>query len=120
MPEFEIAGKRFNNPVEYVLSRIGGKWKIPILWRLKEKTYRYGELKRSLSRVTHKMLAQQLHELERDGLIVRKVYPEVPPRVEYSLTAKGRTVTPVIETLRKLGLEWMKQLERKPDGFGRR
>ena len=76
---------------------------MPILWRLKDKVWRYGELKRSLGRITHKMLTEQLRELEKDGLVHRTAYPEIPPRVEYSLTEKGKTVIPVIEKLREWG-----------------
>jgi len=108
MPEFTANGKRYNNPVEFALGKIGGKWKIPILWRLKDRIWRYGELKRDLKKITHKMLSEQLDEMEADGLICREVFPEVPPRVEYSLTNKGRTVVPIIEALRELGLAMMK------------
>ena len=76
---------------------------MPILWRLRDKPKRYAMLKRSLSRISHKMLAAQLQELERDGFITRTVFPTVPPSVEYSLTAKGRTTLPVIRILRSWG-----------------
>ncbi len=103
MPRFEFRGKYYNNPVELSLDIIGGKWKMPILWRLKDKTWRYSELKKSIGKITHKMLAQQLKELEEDGLISRKVYPSVPPKVEYTITDKGRTTIPIIESLRSWG-----------------
>lgn len=103
MPRFEFRGKYYNNPVELSLDIIGGKWKMPILWRLKERSWRYGELKKNIGKITHKMLAEQLKELERDGLISRKVYPEVPPKVEYSITEKGQTVIPIIDSLREWG-----------------
>jgi DNA-binding HxlR family transcriptional regulator len=103
VPRFTFKGKSYNNPVELALDVVGGKWKMPILWRLKDRVWRYGELKRSLGRVTHKMLTEQLRELENDGLVHRKVYPEIPPKVEYSLTEKGKTVIPVIEKLREWG-----------------
>lgn len=106
MPEFAFGGKRFHNPVELALDVIGGKWKMPVLWRLRSRAWRYNQLKRDLGRVTHKMLAQQLRELERAGLIVRTVHPEVPPRVEYALTPLGRTAIPVIEALRKWGSDY--------------
>ena len=104
MPKFVFRGKSYNNPVELSLDIIGGKWKMPILWRLQDKTWRYGELKRSLGHVTHKMLTEQLRELEREGLVHREVYQVVPPKVEYSLTPAGRTVIPIIEKLREWGL----------------
>jgi DNA-binding HxlR family transcriptional regulator len=103
MPRFEFRGKYYNNPVELSLDIIGGKWKMPILWRLKERSWRYGELKKNIGKITHKMLAEQLKELEQDGLISRKVYPEVPPKVEYSLTERGLSTIPIIEGLRAWG-----------------
>ena len=104
MPRFEFRGKSYNNPVELALDVVGGKWKMPILWRLYERKWRYGELKRSLGTVTHKILTQQLRELERDGLIARQVYAVIPPKVEYSITKKGRSVMPIIRRLRDWGL----------------
>ena len=106
MPEFEFRDKKSNNPVELSLSIIGGKWKIPIIWGMKDGSQRYGELKRSLPKVTHKMLTQQLRELEADEIINRKVYPEIPPKVEYSLTLLGKSVIPVIDLLREWGEEY--------------
>jgi len=106
MPEFTFKGKKFNNPVELSLNIIGGKWKIPILWKLKDNSKRYGVLKRSLPNVTHKMLTQQLRELEQDEIIARKVYSEIPPKVEYSLTLLGKSVIPVIDLLREWGEEY--------------
>ena len=105
MPEISFKGKKFQNSIELSLSVIGGKWKIPIIWNLKEGTKRYGELRRSLSKVSHKMLTQQLRELESDEIIIRKVFTEVPPKVEYSLTLLGKSVLPVIELLK----EWAEQ-----------
>ncbi|MDH3267688.1 MAG: helix-turn-helix transcriptional regulator [Ignavibacteria bacterium] len=106
MPEVDLKGKKFNNPVELSLGVIGGKWKIPIIWSLKDSSKRYGELRRSLPKVTHKMLTQQLRELEQDEILIRKVYPEIPPKVEYSLTLLGRSVIPVIDLLSEWGEEY--------------
>ena len=103
MPKFELNGRSYNNPVELALDIIGGKWKMPVLWRLNKRKWRYGELKKDLGTVTHKMLSEQLKDLEKYGLIKRKVYPQVPLKVEYSLTVKGKTVIPVIESLREWG-----------------
>lgn len=86
-------------PVDAVLGVIGGKWKMLILWNLAQRAHRYGELRRAIPRVTEKMLIQQLRQLEADGLIRREQYPEVPPRVEYSLTERGRTLTPILRQL---------------------
>ena len=106
MPEFLYNKKLYYNPVEFAMDRIGGTWKMPILWRLNERIWRYNELQRSLGKVTPKMLTQQLRELERDGLLERTVYPVVPPKVEYSITHEGRSVIPIIETLRTWGYEY--------------
>jgi DNA-binding HxlR family transcriptional regulator len=106
MPEFDFKGKKYNNPVELSLNIIGGKWKMPIIWRLKDDSKRYGELKKLLPGVTHKMLTQQLRELEEGEIITRKVYPEVPPKVEYKLTLLGKSVIPVIDLLREWGEEY--------------
>jgi DNA-binding HxlR family transcriptional regulator len=90
-------------PIEVTLEVIGGVWKVVIVRELLEGTRRYGELHRRLRGVTHKMLTQQLRELERDGLLVRKVYPQVPPKVEYSLTRLGRSLSPLLGAMQKWG-----------------
>lgn len=105
MPEINFKEKKFNNPVELSLDIIGGKWKIPIIWRLRDDPKRYGELKRLLPQATHKMLTQQLRELERDEIIIRKVYQEIPPKVEY-LTLLGKSVIPIIDLLNDWGDEY--------------
>lgn len=110
MPEFLHRNKLYYNPVEFALDRIGGAWKMPILWRLNGKVMRYGELKKDIKRVTHKMLTAQLRELEEDGFISRTVYPVVPPKVEYALTERGQRAIPVIEMMRNYGLELMKEM----------
>jgi DNA-binding HxlR family transcriptional regulator len=107
MPEFIYNGKLYYNPVEFAMDRIGGTWKMPILWRLKDSVQRYGELKKTMPRVSHKMLTSQLRELEEEGYITRKVYPVVPPKVEYSITEKGLQAIPVIEVIRNYGLQLM-------------
>jgi len=106
MPEVKFKGKNFNTSVELSLEIIGGKWKMPIIWRLKDNPMRYGKLKRSLNKITHKMLTQQLRELEQDEILARKVYTEVPPKVEYSLTLLGESVIPVIDLLREWGEQY--------------
>ncbi len=108
MPEFLYNNKLYYNPVEFAMDRIGGTWKMPILWRLKDRIMRYGELKRSIPHITDKMLTTQLRQLEAEGFITRKVYAVVPPKVEYAITEKGRTAVPVIETIRNYGLALMK------------
>jgi DNA-binding HxlR family transcriptional regulator len=90
-------------PVRATLDVIGGKWKPVILYHLMTGPKRHGELRRLLADATQKMLTQQLRELERDGIIVRKVYPEKPPKVEYAFTTRGRTLRPAIKALCKWG-----------------
>lgn len=91
-------------PVEYTLNTIGGKWKPLILWSLAvNKVQRYGELKRSINGITHKMLSQQLKDLEKKELVFRKQYNQVPPKVEYWLTDRGKTVIPILEAMCKWG-----------------
>ncbi len=108
MPEFLYNKKLYYNPVEFAMDRIGGTWKMPILWRLKDKVMRYGELKKDIPHITHKMLTSQLRELEEEGFIERKVYPVVPPKVEYSITKRGKKAITIVETIRNYGLELMK------------
>ena len=86
-------------PVETTLMLIGDKWKVLILRDLMPGTKRFGELKKSIGSVSQKVLTAQLREMEEDGLVDRKVYPEVPPRVEYSLTELGRSLEPVLSAL---------------------
>jgi len=88
-----------NCPMVTAISMIGGKWKPIILHMLSSGTMRFGELKKNIPPVSQKMLTQQLRELETDGIIVRKVYAEVPPRVEYSLSGKGAALTPILDEL---------------------
>jgi DNA-binding HxlR family transcriptional regulator len=90
-------------PVRTALQVIGGKWKPIILFYLFDGSRRFGELRRLLPDATQKMLTQQLRELERDGIVARKVYHQVPPRVEYSLTSYGKTLRGVMSELCKWG-----------------
>lgn len=89
--------------VEVTLNLIGGKWKGLILWHLCQKTLRFSQLQRRTHGITQKMLTQQLRELERDGLIHREVYPQVPPRVEYSLTTQGQSLSPLLQAMCQWG-----------------
>lgn len=115
MPEFLFNSKLYYNPVEFAMDRIGGTWKMPILWRLKDKVMRYGELKKDIPHITHKMLTSQLRELEAEGFIERKVYAVVPPKVEYTITKRGKKSIAVIETIRNYGLDLMKEFGVEPD-----
>lgn len=103
--------KRFKNcvvgcPVEATLMIIGGKWKGVILYHLfHNEILRFGELKKMVEGVTQRMLTNQLRELENDDIIIRKVYAQVPPKVEYSLTKKGETLRPIIKALEIWGVK---------------
>ncbi|RNL85910.1 transcriptional regulator [Sinomicrobium pectinilyticum] len=110
--------KKNNNevicPVDYAFRRIGGKYKGRILWYLhRHQVLRYGELRRAIRDITTKMLTQTLRELEDDGLINRKVYHEVPPKVEYFLTETGKELIPFIEHLSQWGEKQMIKEQRK-------
>ncbi|HEY7316438.1 MAG TPA: helix-turn-helix domain-containing protein [Candidatus Binatia bacterium] len=92
-------------PAETTLGVIGGKWKLLILRELFSGASRFGELRRRLSGISEKILAQHLRELESDGIVARKIYPEIPPKVEYSLTNSGKTLGPIINGLHEWGLQ---------------
>lgn len=104
----EYKGKVKNiqdTPFGYTVSVIGGKWKMVILYLLAEgQTVRFNDLKRQIGAITYKMLSSQLKELEADGLVNRKEYPQVPPKVEYSLTAKAESLLPIMEELCEWGV----------------
>ena len=90
-------------PVETTLMLIGDKWKVLILRDLLPGTKRFGELKKSIGNVSQKVLTAQLRDMESNGLVNRKVYPEVPPRVEYSLTELGRSLKPILDAMQSWG-----------------
>ena len=98
----------FNCPVEAALSLIGGKYKPIIIFHLIDNTLRYSELQKIMPQATPKMLAQQLRELEADGIISRKVYPVVPPKTEYSLTEYGNSLAPIVQSMCDWGKKYMK------------
>ena len=91
-------------PAERTLDIIGGRWKVLILWQLFQREKRFSELFRALDGITQKMLTQQLRELEKDGIVHRQVYPQIPPKVEYSLTPLGESLRPVVEAMCEWGL----------------
>jgi DNA-binding HxlR family transcriptional regulator len=103
----EKKAKKAHCAVDYAFQRIGGKYKGRILWVLKDSVLRYGEIKRAVVGITPKMLTQTLKQLEVDELVTRKVYPEVPPKVEYALTATGKELIPFIKQLRSWGEKQM-------------
>ena len=91
-------------PFEYTLSIISGKWKLKIIYLLAcMKVVRYNALKRNIDGITHKMLSMQLKELERDGIIIREEFPQIPPKVEYSLSPKGRSLIPLVQSMCEWG-----------------
>lgn len=99
-----------NCPLTFALNIIGGKWRLPIIWVLSQQgTIRYNELKRSIDGITSMMLTQSLKEMEQHGIVARKQYDEVPPRVEYALTNEGEALIPVLKTL----AGWGKQMQQK-------
>lgn len=100
----EIPCKSKSAPFEYTLSIIGGKWKMKILYQIASNgKLRFNEMKRSITGVSFKMLSAQLKELEADDIIIRKEYPQVPPKVEYSLSEKGMTLMPVLNEMCRWG-----------------
>lgn len=103
----EYKGKVKNiqdTPFGYTISIIGGKWKMVIMYLLAEnQTVRFNDLKRQIGAITYRTLSSQLKELEADGLVTRKEYPQVPPKVEYSLTDKAETLLPILEQLCEWG-----------------
>lgn len=96
-------------PVETTLMLIGDKWKVLILRDLMPGTKRFGELKKTLGSVSQKVLTAQLRDMEENGLVNRKVYPEVPPRVEYSLTDLGMSLKPVLDALQDWGEDYKRK-----------
>ncbi len=103
--------KKYHGPVEATVDILAGRWKPLILWALRDGTLRFGQIADELSvvtpNITQRMLTKQLRELEDDGLVARKVYPEVPPRVEYTLTERYRTLIPIVEMMYIWGNEHM-------------
>lgn len=93
-------------PFEYTISIISGKWKLRIIYLLACRgKVRYGELKKNIEGVTHKMLSSQLKELEQEGILLRQEYHQLPPKVEYSLTAKGDSLIPLVQDMCKWGMQ---------------
>jgi DNA-binding HxlR family transcriptional regulator len=104
MDDYKEKGNIQETPFGYTLSVIGGKWKMLILYLLAEnQPVRFNEMKRQIGAITFKTLSSQLKELEADGMVIRKEYPQIPPKVEYSLTQKADTLLPVLEQLCEWG-----------------
>ena len=105
----QTGSRNKNCPVSATIRLIGGKYMALLLWHLTGRTLRFSQLHRLVPEATPKMLTQQLRELEEDGLIVRTVYPVVPPRVEYSLTPLGESLFPILEAMYRWGSALMEQ-----------
>jgi DNA-binding HxlR family transcriptional regulator len=104
----QVARTRF---VQTTLGVLGGKWKILILWHVRNQPKRFSELKRLIPEISEKMLIQQLRDLEKDGIVHRNDYAEVPPRVDYSFTEHGKSLKPVLQTLCHWGEVHLRQIE---------
>lgn len=100
-------------PVETTLLLIGEKWKVLILRDLIDGTKRFGELKKSLGSISQKVLTQQLRAMEEDGLVIRKAYAEIPPRVEYSLTEMGFSLKPILDSMWNWGIEYKSKISKE-------
>ena len=98
-------------PVETTLMLISDRWKVLILRDLMDGTMRFGELKKSIGSISQKVLTSNLRSMEESGLLTRKVYPEVPPRVEYTLTETGRSLKPILDAMKEWGTDYKKQIE---------
>lgn len=105
MEKFRI---RSASPIDYTMRTIGGKWKPIILYLISEDINRFGLLRRGVFGISKQMLTKQLRELEADGLITRKIYAEIPPRVEYFITKKGDSIFPIIDSMKAWGTLYMK------------
>lgn len=109
MPDFLKENRRYYTPVEYVIDKIGGLYKMPVLWRLKDKSWRFSELKKSIDRASDRMLSKTLKELIADGFVTKEIIPEVPVKTIYSITEKGQRSIAIISTLRNYGFELMQE-----------
>jgi len=98
-----LEGKEYHCAMDVTMDYIGGKWKTVVLWYLRKDKKRFSELRKLIPNITEKMLSLQLKGLETDGLVKRKIYPEVPPKVEYYLTDFGKTLIPMLEEIAKWG-----------------
>jgi len=103
-------------PVEAALDLVGGKWKGVILYHLRSKVRRFNELRRLIPGVSQRMLTKQLRELEADRIIHRKIFRQIPPKVEYSLTGFGETLSPILAELEKWGANYLQEAAKPLDG----
>jgi len=118
-PSFDKITTPYRCPVTATMQLIGGKWKIIILWAISNDVNRFGELQRAIPSITKKMLTSELRSLERDGFINRKVYPVVPPKVEYSVTPLGETLRPMLDAMGNWGQKYALPMQDKEKKLGR-
>lgn len=104
----KIGNENYHCVVDLTMHFIGGKWKAIILWYMKDGVKRFGELKKLIPDITERMLTLQLRELEKDGFVLRTMYPQIPPRVEYSLTEQGKSLLPILEEMVNWGINYAK------------
>ncbi|WP_310395638.1 helix-turn-helix domain-containing protein [Hymenobacter sp.] len=102
----DVHGRRYYCQVELAMDLLGGKWKGVILWYLQGDTLRFTELKKQIVTISEKVLIRELRELEKAGLVIRKIYPEVPPKVEYCLSEFGETLAPVLSAVSGFGMSY--------------
>lgn len=98
-------------PVETTISLIGGKWKLLIMRNLLSRAWRFNELKKDLKGISQNVLTYNLRSMEKDGIIIRKIYPEIPPKVEYGLTKLGKSMKPIIKSMEKWGIEYKNKIK---------
>jgi DNA-binding HxlR family transcriptional regulator len=116
----EADGINMHDEMRRAFALLSGKWKLEIMWLLNKRIYRFGELRKAIPGITQHMLTAQLRELEADGLVSRTVFAEVPPRVEYAITAKARGLGPTMEALTGWWNEYGRSLPVKPAARGRK
>jgi DNA-binding HxlR family transcriptional regulator len=109
MPDIIINKERFYNPADYAMKKIGGVWKMPVLFRLQTEPKRYSELLNDIPHISQKMLTTALKQLEADGFIAKQIFREVPPRTQYTLTQRGKIAVEVVKVIRSFGLQLMKE-----------
>ncbi len=106
MKKYKLNGTYYYCPVDLTLQIVGGRWKGIVIWNLREGVKRFSELKRTLVTINDKMLSQVLRELEQQGVVNRKVYEVVPPKVEYNLTQEGEKLLPIMQAMSDYGVKF--------------
>lgn len=114
------SGLNMHEEMRRAFALLSGKWKLEIMWLLNQRTYRFGELRKAIPGITQHMLTSQLRELEEDGLVTRTVFAEIPPRVEYQITAKARGLGPALEALTVWWNEHGRSIPAKRSSRGRK